>query len=82
MLTAPLLLAAALAPADAPTTPPDAAVSDAGDLQGEWEVVEVNSDRRDLTFSCKGQRRYLSACHFRSLFRPSRPSRPAPSAWT
>jgi uncharacterized protein (TIGR03067 family) len=51
-----LLLAVTLAPADAPTPPPDAAVSDAGELQGEWEVVEVNSDRRELTFSCKGQR--------------------------
>jgi hypothetical protein len=36
MFTASLLLAAALAPADAPTPPPDAAVSDAGELQGEW----------------------------------------------
>jgi hypothetical protein len=32
MLTASLLLAAALAPADAPMPPPDAAVSDAGEL--------------------------------------------------
>ena len=30
MLAIPLLLAAALAPADAPTPPPDATVSDAG----------------------------------------------------
>jgi len=39
MLPAPLLLAAVLAPADAPTPPPHATVSDAGELQGEWEVV-------------------------------------------
>jgi uncharacterized protein (TIGR03067 family) len=39
VFTASLLLAAALAPADGPTPPPDAAVSDAGELRGEWEVV-------------------------------------------
>jgi uncharacterized protein (TIGR03067 family) len=36
-----LLLAATPAPDGAPAPPPDAAVSDAGELQGEWEVVRV-----------------------------------------
>jgi uncharacterized protein (TIGR03067 family) len=54
MLTASLLLAAALAPADAPTPPPDAAVSDAGELQGEWEVVSAFTQGRDSTAGFKG----------------------------
>jgi hypothetical protein len=51
MFTLSLLLAAAMAPADAPTTPPAAAVSDAGELQGEWEIcsrVEVGGNRPEL----------------------------------
>ena len=56
MLTAPLLLAAALAPADAPTPPPDAAVSDAGELQGEWEVVGCVIDGKDQSASFRGDR--------------------------
>jgi len=56
MLAAPLLLAAALAPADAPTPPPDAAVSDAGELQGEWEVVSLVRSGRDQTADVRGFR--------------------------
>jgi hypothetical protein len=56
MFAAPLLLAAALAPADAPTPPPDAAVSDAGELQGEWEVVSAVIDRVDETRLFAGDR--------------------------
>jgi uncharacterized protein (TIGR03067 family) len=54
MLTASLLLAAALAPADAPTPPPDAAVSDASDLRGEWEVVGCVVGERDESELFKG----------------------------
>ena len=56
MLTAPLLLAAALAPADAPTPPPDAAVGDARELQGEWEVVGCIINGGDETSLYKGER--------------------------
>jgi uncharacterized protein (TIGR03067 family) len=61
MLTAPLLLALALAPADAPAPPdgplpPDAAVYDAGELQGEWEVVSLVYDGQDVTKAVKGDR--------------------------
>jgi hypothetical protein len=55
MLTASLLLALTLAPADAPT-PPDAAVSDAGELQGEWEIVRVSFNGNDETPLFKGDR--------------------------
>jgi uncharacterized protein (TIGR03067 family) len=44
-----LLLALVLAPADAPKPPPDAAVSDAGELQGEWEVVAMVANREDFS---------------------------------
>jgi uncharacterized protein (TIGR03067 family) len=56
MPTASLLLAAALAPADAPTPPPDAAVSDAGELQGEWEVVGCDMEGGDETPRFKAYR--------------------------
>jgi hypothetical protein len=56
MLTAPLLLAAILAPADAPTPPPDAAVSDAGELQGEWEVVSLWIGYFDVSGQFRGDR--------------------------
>jgi uncharacterized protein (TIGR03067 family) len=61
MLTAPLLLALTLAPADAPTPPdgppPPAAVrvEDAGELQGEWEIVAVIRDGDDLTLLFEGR---------------------------
>ena len=55
VFTACLLLAAALAPADAPTPPPDAAVSDAGELQGEWEVVSARGWQVNLTHNFKGE---------------------------
>ena len=54
MLSAPLLLTLALAPADAPASPPDAAVSDAGELQGEWEVVSAFTQGGDSTAGFKG----------------------------
>jgi hypothetical protein len=54
MLTAPLLLTLALAPADSRTPPPDAAVSDAGELQGEWEVVSARGWQVNLTHNFKG----------------------------
>src|SRR5262249_41963533 len=38
----------ALAPADAPTPPPDAAVSDAGELQGEYDFRRHGSFRTIL----------------------------------
>jgi uncharacterized protein (TIGR03067 family) len=56
MLAAPLLLALALAPADAPTPPPDAAVSEAGELQGDWEVVAHHHGAADRTAEFKGFR--------------------------
>jgi uncharacterized protein (TIGR03067 family) len=56
MFTAPLLLAALLAPADAPTPPPDAAVSDAGELRGEWEGVRVFFGGNDATSLFDGDR--------------------------
>jgi len=43
----PLLLTLACASDPAPL--PDAAVSDAGELQGEWAVVSVSIDGRDGT---------------------------------
>jgi uncharacterized protein (TIGR03067 family) len=54
MLSAPLMLALALAPADAPTPPPDCTVSDAGELQGEWEVVSMVQGRQDFSSVTKG----------------------------
>ena len=56
MFTAALLLTLALAPADAPTPPPEAAVSDAGELQGEWEVVSMFTQHGDMTRAFKGGR--------------------------
>ena len=56
MHAAPLLLAAMFAPADAPTPPPDAAVSDAGELQGTWEVVRVFFAGNDATSLFEGDR--------------------------
>jgi uncharacterized protein (TIGR03067 family) len=61
MLAAPLLLALALVPADAPTPPPDAAVSDAGDLRGEWEVVGCIINGGDETSQFKGDSWRLTA---------------------
>jgi len=51
-----LLLAATLASADAPTPPPDTAVSDAGELQGQWEVVSVFYGNADSTNLFNGDR--------------------------
>jgi uncharacterized protein (TIGR03067 family) len=51
-----LLLTLALAPADAPAPPPDAAVSDAGELQGEWEMVALVISGRDKTHNYKDTR--------------------------
>jgi uncharacterized protein (TIGR03067 family) len=56
MLTASLLLALTLAPADAPSPPPDAAVSDAGELQGEWEIESVFISKKDETRLYQGDR--------------------------
>jgi uncharacterized protein (TIGR03067 family) len=60
MLTASLLLTLALAPADAPTPPPDAAVSDAGQLQGEWEVVTASIDGVNYSDDFKQERWIVS----------------------
>ena len=54
MLSASLLLTLALA--DAPTPPPDSAVSDAGELQGEWEIVRFAFGTNDLTRVYEGDR--------------------------
>jgi hypothetical protein len=51
-----LLLTLALAPADAPTPPPDAAVSDAGELQSEWELVSCVVNGREKVREYRGFR--------------------------
>src|ERR1700730_17951920 len=56
MLTAPLLLALTLAPADASpppegVTPPQAEVEDLSDLQGEWEIVGCRMNGLGLIFA-------------------------------
>jgi hypothetical protein len=63
VLAAPILLTLALAPADAPMSPPDAAVSDAGELQGEWEVVAAYFDLENKSRGYKGSRwRFAGRC--------------------
>jgi hypothetical protein len=56
MPAAALVLVMTLAPADASAPPPDAAVSDAGELQGEWEVVSALSGKGDETRLYQGDR--------------------------
>ena len=55
-MTPTLLLTLALALADASTPPPDATVSDARELQGEWEVVSVFYGDADSTNLFNGDR--------------------------
>jgi uncharacterized protein (TIGR03067 family) len=76
MLTASLLLAAALAPADAPTHPPDAGVSDAGELQGEWEVVSVYEGKDDKSAGFKGDRWVIAGETFQAINAGGRPKTP------
>ena len=75
MFTASLLLAAALAPADAPTPPPDAAVSDAGELQGEWDDAGFVARRADDIPLFLGRWLFsgTSAVHFDAKRCPSSP---------
>jgi hypothetical protein len=54
--TLPLLLSLTVAPADAPTPLPDAAVSDAAELRGEWEIVGCNDGGIDRSVRFKGWR--------------------------
>jgi uncharacterized protein (TIGR03067 family) len=77
MLTASLLLAAALTPADAPTPPPDAAVSDAGELQGEWEIDECVMRGVDQTGAyAKGDRWVIAGTSARLLQRQGNTYKP------
>jgi len=56
VLVITLASADASAPVDAPPSPPDAAVSDAGELQGTWEVVSVFVGKVDESEWYKGDR--------------------------
>jgi hypothetical protein len=71
MLAAPLLLALTLAPADA-STPPDGPprqdavrVEDAGELQGEWEIVSFIQNGDDRTTNFKGDRWVIAGTSLR-----------------
>jgi uncharacterized protein (TIGR03067 family) len=83
MLTAHLLLALTLAPADAPAPPdapppPDAvSVADAGELQGEWEVVACVYGGRNTTASFRGDRWVFVGASFRIVSRVGPASGPS-----
>jgi len=49
-----LLLTLALSPADAATPPPEAAVEDASELQGEWEIETYHFGRNNFLRMCLG----------------------------
>jgi len=77
MLAAPLLLALTLAPADAPTPPPDAAGSDAGELQGEWEMVSCVLNGRDRSRRLGATRWVVVGSSHRVVYAAGPPGLPA-----